>query len=830
MADIDVEDVLKKLSLADKCQLLAGIDFWHTKAVPKLGVPSIRFSDGPNGVRGTKFFNGVPAACFPCGTGLGSTFNTELLEEAGRLMGAEAKLKSAHLILGPTINMQRSPLGGRGFESFSEDPVLSGLGAAALVRGIQSTGVMATAKHFVCNDQEHKRNATNSIVSQRALREIYAMAFQILVRDAEPGAFMCGYNGVNGTFCSENKELLEDMLRKEWGFTGVVMSDWFGTYSVTEAALAGLDIEMPGPPRFRGEGLKFNVVTDKIPEFVIDERVRAILTLVKRCAKSGVPEHGPQKQGNTPETAELLRRIGIEGTVLLKNDNNLLPLSKNKKTLIIGPNAKVATFHGGGSAALNAYYAITPFDGISAKLSHAPQFLMGAYSHKLLPMLSYMTTSQGKQGMSMRVYTDRPEVSARELVEDIHITKSDMILVDYTHPKLGPVWYADFEGTIVADDDCVFELSLIVCGTAKLFINGDLVIDNATHQTPGEHYFSMGTIEEKGTYKFMKGCSYQVKVEFGSSPTSSMAAEKVLFRGGALRIGGCKIIDEQEEIQRAAAAAKEADQVIICLGLNADWETEGNDRETMKLPGLLDDLVEAVAAVNCNTVVVNQSGTPVEMPWIKQVNGVVQAWYGGNETGNIIADVLFGDANPSGKLPLSWPIRTQDNPAFLNSRSEGGRTLYGEDVYVGYRYYEFADRAVLFPFGHGLSYTTFALSDLSVAEADGVLSVHVTVTNTGNVAGSEVVQMYVKPPPTQVNRPVKELKGFGKVALKPGESGRVEIQAQTKYAVSWWCEQRKKFAAEEGEYEVLVDSTSATGQGTLEGKFSVGETFWWTGR
>ena len=301
--------------------------------MPEHGVPSLRFSDGPNGVRGTKFFNGPPAACFPCGTSLGSTFNLPLLKEAGEKMGEEAKLKGAHVILGPTINMQRSPLGGRGFESLGEDPVLAGLGAAAIVNGIQSTGVQATVKHFVCNDQEDKRNAVQSIVTERALREIYALPFQLAVRDSSPhpGAFMTSYNGVNGTYCSENEKLLDALLRKEWGWDGLVMSDWYGTYSVAPAANAGLDIEMPGPTRFRGEAFKFMVETDNVKPHVLDQRARNVLKLVKKAAASGIPENAPETTGDTPETAALLRRLGVEGTVLLKNEKDVLPLKKDKK-------------------------------------------------------------------------------------------------------------------------------------------------------------------------------------------------------------------------------------------------------------------------------------------------------------------------------------------------------------------------------------------------------------------------------------------------------------------------------------------------------------------
>lgn len=309
-----------------------GSDLWHTKSLPAHSIPALRLSDGPNGVRGSKLFDGkIRAACFPCGTALGSTFNTHLLEETGRKMGEEARLKGVHCILGPTVNIQRTPIGGRGFESYSEDPVLSGLAAGALIRGIQSTGVQAALKHFVCNDQEHKRNAVQVMVTQRALREIYALPFQLAIRECPPGAIMAAYNGVNGKSCSENSLLLQEMLRDEWGWDGLVMSDWFGTYGTTDAMLAGLDLEMPGPTRFRGEALKFNVTTDKVREHVLDERVRAMLKFIKKGIESGIGEREEEKADDSDETKELVKRVATESIVLLKNEGELLPLEKGKK-------------------------------------------------------------------------------------------------------------------------------------------------------------------------------------------------------------------------------------------------------------------------------------------------------------------------------------------------------------------------------------------------------------------------------------------------------------------------------------------------------------------
>lgn len=809
-----------------------GIDFWHTKPLPKHGVPSLRFSDGPNGLRGTKFFNGVPAACFPCGTALGSTFNQELLEQAGKKMGAEAILKNAHVILGPTINMQRSPLGGRGFESIGEDPFLAGLGAAALVRGIQSTGVQATLKHFLCNDQEDKRMGVQAIVTERALREIYAMPFQLAVRDAKPGAVMTAYNGINGTFCSEDPKYLDGLLRKEWGWEGLIMSDWYGTYSTTDATVAGLDLEMPGPPRFRGEALKFNATTGKLFVHVIDARAREVLKFVKKCAASGVIENGPESTDDSPETAALLRKIGNESIVLLKNDRNVLPLQKNNKTLILGPNAKMATYQGGGSCGLKAYYVVTPFDGISGKLAEPASYTVGAYTHRFLPILGdQCTLPDGKPGMRWTVYNQPPGSSSRELVDEIDFTKTEMHLVDYENPKVENIWYADLEGSFVADEDCTYEIGLVVSGTAKAFVDDQLVVDNATVQVAGDAFFGSATREERGRVELKKGQTYKFKIEFGSAPTYTLKGDAYVPGHGSLRVGGCKVIDDQEEIRKSVQLAKEHDQVIICAGLNSDWETEGADRANMKLPGVLDQLIAEVAAANPNTAVVMQTGTPEEMPWINATPAVIQAWYGGNETGNCIADILFGDCNPSGKLSLSFPKRLQDVPAFLNFKTEAGRTLYGEDVYVGYRYYEFADREVNFPFGHGLSYTTFSFSDLSVASSDGKITASLKIKNTGSIKGAEVAQMYIQPKqPAKINRPVKELRGFAKVELEAGETKTVTIEELEKYAAAYFDEERNQWCVEAGDYEVIVSNSSAVVEDkVVRGSFTVGETYWWSG-
>lgn len=764
---------------------------------------------------------------------MGATFDQALLREAGELMGRETIAKGAHVLLGPCINMQRSPMGGRGFESLSEDPVVAGLGAAAIIEGIEGTGVASCIKHFVCNDQEHQRTLYNAIVTDRALREIYLKPFQIATRDAKPATYMTAYNKVNGLHASENPILLKKILREEWGWEGLVMSDWHGTYSTTEAVEAGLDLEMPGPSRWRKTILSHALSSGKLSPLTLDDRARAVLRLVDRCAASKVPENAPEGKLDTPETAAFLRRIASESLVLLKNSHGVLPLKKNQPTLIVGPNVQAAVYCGGGSSSLPAYYTVSPWEGVKSKmapgtpLSHA----VGAYTHKELPLIGpHLINEVGKPGFDMKVYNEPPNTKGRELAEHMQLTNTNIFLMDFKSPRVtSPLWYGTITGSFTPPTSGNYDFGLCVYGTANLYINDELVIENSTNQKQGTVFYGAGTIEEKAHIPLTAGTAYSVRVEFASAPTNTLRGGGIVrFGGGAVRIGCARQIDAEEELASAVAAAKQVDQVIVVATLGPDWETEGHDRTNMKLPGLTDRLIVAVAEANKNTVVVLQTGTPVEMPWVDKVSAVVQAWYGGNETGNAIADVLFGDVNPSGKLSLSFPKRMEDNPAYLNYASEAGRTLYGEDVYIGYRYYEAVRREVLFPFGHGLSYTTFGLSGLSVTKNDqDVVTVVVTLQNTGKIAGAEVVQVYVAPCSPSIRRAPKELQGFAKEFLQPGEKRNVEISMPLKYASAYWDESRDMWKCEKDRYRVLAGTSS---QGPfVEADFEVDNTFWWKG-
>ncbi|KAJ5767218.1 uncharacterized protein N7511_004834 [Penicillium nucicola] len=830
IADADIETLIKQLTQDEKVALLTGEDFWHTVPIPRLGIPSIRVSDGPNGVRGTRFFSSIPAACLPCGTAIGATFDRDLAVNIGHVLAAEAKAKGAHVILGPTINIPRGPLGGRGFESYSEDPILSGILAGHYCKGLKEKNISATLKHFVCNDQEHERMAVNSIVTDRAMREIYLLPFQIAIALGEPDAIMTAYNKVNGVHAAESSFLLQDILRGEWGWDGLVMSDWFGTYSTSEAVNAGLDLEMPGPPRWRGSALTHAINSNKVPLATLNERVRAVLKLVQKASKSGVPEGAPETQLNREEDRRLLRKIASEAIVLLKNEDEVLPLNKSKKVAIIGPNSKIATYCGGGSAALNPYYTVTPFEGISNSALGEVEFAQGVYGHQMLPLLGKrLHTDAGDAGFTLKTFNDPPAMSNRRPLETRHETDSMIIFMDYNHPELEKIWYADAEGYFVPEESGLYDFGLTVHGTGKLYVDDKLLINNADVQTAGTSFFGSGTIEETEPLQLEAGKTYKIHAQWGCGKTSTFRVPGVVdFGHGGFRFGACKRLSPQEGIAEAVRVASNVDQVVLVDGLSAEWESEGEDRSNMSLPPHTDELISQVLDANPNTAIVIQSGTPVEMPWIHKAKAVLHAWYGGNETGNGIADVLFGDVNPSGKLPLTFPRHLKDNPTYFNYRSEGGRVLYGEDVYVGYRYYDGLDMETLFPFGHGLSYTKFKLSDLNlIRTSENVLQIQCKLRNVGHTAGAEVVQVYVAPVSPPIRRPVKELKEFRKCWLANSTEEVVTIPLDLVRATSFWDEKSGSWCSHGGAYKIMVGTSS---RGTfLEEILELEETVFWSG-
>lgn len=610
---------------------------------------------------------------------------------------------------------------------------------------------------------------------------------------------------------------------------------------------------MPGKTCWRGGALAHAVSSNKVAEFTLDERVRSLLNLINYVEPVGIPENAPENGLNRPQDQALLRRTAAESVVLMKNQDDILPLKKDKSVLVIGPNAKLAAYCGGGSASLAPYYTVTPFEGVSAKSQAGVEFSQGVYSHKDLPLLGpLLKTRDGKTGFMFRVFNEHPTQPNRELVDEKHLVASSGFLMDYVNPKVKSMtFYIDMEGFFTPEEDGIYDFGVTVVGTGKLLVDDDVVVDNTTNQHRGSAFFGSGTIEERGSKHLQAGHVYKVVLQFGTAPTSDLDNRGVVsFGPGGFRFGASRSVSQENLISHAVAQAARADQVVLFAGLTMEWETEGYDRDSMDLPPGSDELITRVLAANPNTAVVIQSGTPVTMPWAQNTKALLHAWFGGNESGNGIADVLYGDTNPSAKLPLSFPVRLQDNPSFTNFRSERGRVLYGEDIYVGYRFYERVERQPLFRFGHGLSYTTFERSGLSIqtvpeqpslpsygtgagvgagagaGAATEPITASLTVTNTGSRAGAEVVQLWILPPPTGVSRPVRELKGFAKVFLQPGESRRVDVSVDKKVATSWWDEQRGLWASERGIYGVVVEGT---GEGVLRGEVEVAKTRFWSG-
>jgi beta-glucosidase len=608
---------------------------------------------------------------------------------------------------------------------------------------------------------------------------------------------------------------------------------------------------MPGPSRWRGPALLHAVASNKVKTSKLNERVRAVLTLINLTTKSGIPENATESKLDREEDRHLIRRVGGESIVLLKNRDNVLPLSKSKRIAVIGPNSKIAAISGGGSASLNPYYTVTPYEGIEAKANSGIDFAQGVYGHLSLPQLGKrLHTVDGSPGFKLKVYNEPAEFAKRDLLEERHLTESNMFFIDYNHPRLSKIWYADAEGIFTPEETGTYDFGVCVQGTARMYIDGELIISNVENQKSGPSFLGAGTIEEVGHKDLVAGTQYRILVQWGCAKTSKMKTPGVLdFGHGGFSFGGCKRLYPEESIEAAVELARTTDQVVIIAGLSSEWETEGQDRETMALPPKTDELIMRVLQANPNTVVVIQSGTPVLMPWIDQAKAVLHAWYGGNETGNAIADILYGDVNPvcnplnfqtlselfvlnarpqSGKLPLTIPRRIEDNPAYLNYRSEGGRTLYGEDVYVGYRYFDKVKIAPLFPFGHGLSYTSFKFADLKVQkQPENETKISVTVSNTGSCAGAEVIQVYISPVKPRINRPPKELKGFKKVFLPFGAEERVDVVIDLVQATSFWDEYEEKWCSAAGVYKILVGNSSDAE--ILQSELVIDKTVYWLG-
>jgi beta-glucosidase len=789
------DELLGQMTLEEKISMLAGADLWHSVPVPRLGVPQFKVTDGPNGARGAWGNMGPASVATPVGIALGATWNPELVEKVGNVLADELKAKGAHILLAPTVNIHRTPIAGRNFECYSEDPFLSGMLASAYIKGIQSRGVGACIKHFVANDQEYERHSMSSEVDERTLREIYLEPFRIAIRNSNPWSVMSAYNRVNGTYACQNDHTLLEILKDEWKYDGLVMSDWFGTYD-SDVPTGGLDLEMPGPARWMSEEhVRDALANGTLTEAALDDKVRRLLCVLEKAGLFENPELQPERAENKPQHRRIIREAAREAIVLLKNDGTL-PLKKVKSIAVIGPYASTAQILGGGSSNVTPHYTVSPYEGIrnragnKIKVEMAPGCFI--YKNMLAPAPETLSTTNGRRGLHLSLF------NGTELAGDpVHTEVTTRVQYGWFENTVPNVDQEAFslrlEGLFTPPESGTHTLALSAVGWAKLYLDDKLVIDHTSDSDMAKQLTA--------DLKLEGGKAYPIRIEYHWKGNP---------RWRALSLGH-QPPHAQDTIAEAVKLAKNSDVVVLVAGLNGEWESEGSDRVDMKLPGAQNELIERVAKANRNTVVVLNAGSPVEMPWIDKVPAVLQLWYDSQEQGNALADILFGDVNPSGKLPTTFPVRLQDNPAYTNYPGEHGKVRYGEGIFVGYRYYDKKELAPLFPFGHGLSYTTFKYSNLRLSAKsltpNELLKVRVDVTNTGKVAGKEVVQLYVRDVDSTVARPEKELKAFTKVELAPKQTRTVTFTLDRE---AWWYfdVMKSAWATEPGDFEILVGSSS----------------------
>ncbi|KAI8685089.1 Beta-glucosidase [Fusarium keratoplasticum] len=825
------KEKLATLSLKEKVSLLTAADFWRTRAIPEKGIPAIKTTDGPNGARGGIFVGGTKAALFPCGISLAATWNKDLLYQVGQHLALEAKARSAEMLLAPTVCMHRHPLGGRNFESFSEDPLLTGKLAAQYIKGLQDRGVAATIKHFVGNEQETNRLTIDSLITERPLRELYLRPFEIAIREANPWAVMSSYNLINGVHADLNKHTLKDILRGEWGYDGTVVSDWGGINSSVESVQAGCDIEFPYSAKWRLDKLITAANEGLIKMEDIDQAAENMLTLVERLKGSDMSPEEPEREDDRKETRELIRAAGHEGLTLLKNDDGILPLCpKSTKVAVIGPNANRAIAGGGGSASLNPYYNTIPLDSIRKVSQKKVTFAQGCYIHKWLPVASdYCTDKSGKPGVNIDWFAGDKFEGSPVVIQ--RRTNTDLFLWDSAPlQQVGPEWSAIATTYLTPKTTGKHTISFMSVGPGKLYVNGQLVLDLWEWTEEGEAMFD-GSVDYLVDVDMEADKAVELRVEMTNElrPISKQKQFGITHKYGGCRIG-FKEQDRVDYIQEAVETARAADVAVVIVGVDAEWESEGYDRQTMDLPvdGSQDRLIEAVVKANPRTIVVNQSGSPVHMPWADHVPVIIQGWYQGQEAGNALADVLFGMQNPSGKLPATFPKRIEHTPAWHTWPGENHKVLYGEGLYIGYRHYDHAKIVPLFPFGHGLSYTTFEYGRPEISTRtltpDGVINITLAISNIGSRAGAETVQLYVHDEKSRLPRPEKELVAFEKVFLEADETRHITISLD-KYAVGYYDETVPGWIAEEGAFKVLIGASSADIRQST--KFSVKESFTW---
>jgi beta-glucosidase len=697
---------------------------------------------------------------------------------------------------------------------------LAGKLASQVIRGLQSQGVAATIKHFAVNEQETDRMTANTIVGERALREIYLRPFEIAIKEGKPWALMTAYNCLNGTHCDSSTFLLEKVLRGEWGWSGLAMSDWGGTNSIIDALAAGLDLEMPGPARKRVvPDVVAAIKEGKLAESAINDRVRNVLQFLERVNAFEDPTIPPEQAINKPEHQKLIREAGARGAVLLKNKNQILPLSRDKvrgkKIALLGL-AKTALAHGGGSASVNSHYKITPYDGLKAALGDVAElvYAKGAHTQRMLIPVSNDGSVGTVVGLDGNPGFTRHALSkdGKEILETTHgvATSSISPIGDDTRWK-GAELVCDFTPKETGSHylDC--------CGisSTQLYINEKLAYEQKGFISDPMGFLFGAVSEEEFTYNFTAGTTYRLRLR--TQPPDNVPGLEILNGRPGMRLGLMLASEHDADLKaEAATIAKEADFAIVFTGNDPQWESEGQDQVSFNLPknGSQDALVAAVAAANPNTIVVNSTGVAISMPWLDDVAGLVQAWFGGQECGNSIADVLTGAVNPEGRLPASFPRRLEDSPAYGNFPGEhvnGQLTVeYKEGVFVGYRHYDRVDAdKVRFPFGFGLSYSTFEFNKFQLSQqADSEYFVSLDVSNTGTQYGGTLVQVYAGRTQRDAAHPVKGLAAFKKVRLEPRVTETVQLSFPIQ-RLAFFDESAGKWRVEAGQYDISLAQSAA---------------------
>jgi beta-glucosidase len=783
-----IDLLLKQMTIKEKIAMMSGDSTgFNSQGLRRLGIPSIRMSDGPVGVRTGK------ATAYPVSVNMAASWDTSLVNRFGKALAEETAAKAKDMILGPCVGIHRYPLNGRNFESFGEDPFLSARMAVNYIKGVQSKNIIATVKHFACNDQEWERNNYNSIVDQRSLHEIHLVPFEAAVTEAGVNAVMTSYNLVNGEHASENRLLVHDILKHDWNFKGFVVSDWVSVYCSTNAANNGVDIEMPSPMWY-GDSLLAAIAAGNVSETTIDDKIRRQLRVrfQNEMMEKSLNNTSYQEKIETPEHKNLALEMAQKSIILLKNDG-ILPLSKSKikSIAVIGPNSADARTGGGGSSFVEPWEKVSPFEGISQLAGKNISVVCEkGISFESLPFSDipseYLFTPDGSQNGLMGEYFNNRyfegKASFTRIDKSIHFDfGNDSPDNSIAANNFSIRWI----GLFVPPQTGLYHLATTSDDGSLLFINDTLVVDNS-----GLH----GDMTRWGEIQLKKNVKYKIRIDYVEA-------------GGFadIKLGWFNILNSSNEplLDKAITAAKNADVTVLCLGLSPNHESEGIDVESLDLQNHQDDLLEKVLAVNPNTILVLYGGVPFNIEkWQPKLRAIIHAGYPGQEGGTALAQILFGDVNPSAKLPFSYIQKKEQSPAFVEYKNANLQVSYNEGVFVGYRFLEKNNIKALYPFGFGLSYSSFRYSNLVVKQTDNYLyTVSVNITNTGNFDGEEIAQLYVQENNPTVARPLKELKAFSKVFVKKGETKTVSMNL-SKRSFAFWNTEINNWTVNSGIYTV----------------------------